>query len=181
LFYKNFDGDIKCEKVEDMGIIIYIFKTKRRDYIMKSFIRNTVIIAVVAFILQLIWEYVQCGVFYTTADLTGHTRLMMSATIGDMNMSIVLYWLLVFVNKDVNWVAKRWHRHDFIITSLYGLFLSFYFEIHALHTDRWGYNLDKMPLFPNTPIGLIPVIQLLILLPIIFLISRAIIKGTSDY
>ncbi|WP_202708621.1 hypothetical protein [Sporosalibacterium faouarense] len=73
---------------------------------MKSFIRNTVIVAIVAFILQFIWEYVQCGTFYTMDDLTGHTRLMMSATIGDMNMSIILYWLLIFINKDIGSVKR---------------------------------------------------------------------------
>lgn len=146
---------------------------------MRSLIRNTIIISLVAFILQLIWEYGQCGLFYTMDDLTGHTRLMMSATIGDMNMSIILYWLLVFINEDINWIVNRWHRHDYIITSLYGLFLSFYFEIHALHTNRWGYNPQTMPLFPGTPIALIPVIQLLILFPIIFYISRMIISRLS--
>lgn len=143
---------------------------------MKKFIRNTVIIAVVAFLFQLAWEYIQCGTFYTMDDLTGHTRLMLSATIGDMNMSIVLYWILIYVNRDINWITDRWNRHDYIIMTLYGLFLSFYFEIHALHVNRWGYNPETMPLFPNTPIALIPVIQLIILFPIIFLVSKIIIN-----
>lgn len=143
---------------------------------MKSFIRNTLVVAIVAFIFQLVWEYVQCGYFYTMDDMTGHTRLMLSATIGDMNMSIILYWILSYVNKDINWIITRWKRHDYLITTLFGLFLSFYFEIHALHSNRWGYNPDTMPLFPNTPIALIPVIQLVLLFPIIFYVSKIIIK-----
>lgn len=143
---------------------------------MKSFIRNTIVIAIVAFLFQLVWEYMQCGIFYTMDDMTGHTRLMLSATIGDMNMSIVLYWILSYINRDINWIIDRWHRHDYLITILYGLFLSFYFEIHALHNNRWGYNPDTMPLFPNTPIALVPVIQLILLLPIIFVVSKYIIK-----
>jgi len=143
---------------------------------MKSFIRNTIVVAVVAFIFQFIWEYIQCGVFYIIDNLTDHNRLMISATIGDMNMSIILYWLLAYVNTDINWILDKWKKHDYIITILYALFLSFYFEIHALYTNRWRYNIETMPLFPNTPIGLIPVIQLVLLLPIIFFVSKSIIK-----
>jgi len=143
---------------------------------MKNFIRNILVIALIAFILQLIWEYGQCGTFFIVDDLTNHTRLMLSATFGDMMMSVVLYILLVFINDDTNWILKKWHKHDYVITLLYSLFLSFYFEVHALYTGRWGYNPDTMPLFPNTNIALIPVIQLIILLPLIFYISSLIIK-----
>ncbi len=138
----------------------------------KGFIVQTCVVAVIAFIIQLIWEYSQCGLFYIADDLTGHTRLMFSATIGDMNMSILLLWMLMFINKDVNWLIGKWHRHDYTIMVFYALFLSFYFEIHALHTGRWGYNPDTMPIIPGTPIGWLPVIQLLILFPIIFKVSR---------
>jgi hypothetical protein len=143
---------------------------------MKSFIRNILFVAVIAFILQGIWEYAQCGRFYVVDDVTGHTRLMLSATFGDMNISLVLYMLLVAVNNDINWFLKKWHSHNYVITILYSLFLSFYFEIHALYTGRWGYNPNNMPLFPNTNIGLLPVIQLIILLPLIFYISSLGIK-----
>ncbi|GAA0716482.1 hypothetical protein GCM10008905_00990 [Clostridium malenominatum] len=109
-------------------------------------------------------------------DLEGHGRLMASATIGDVNMSIVLYILLAYLNKDLNWIRGKWSRQDFVIMILYGLFLSFYFEISALYRGRWGYNVLTMPLVPTTPIGLIPVLQLIILLPLIFYVSKIIIN-----
>jgi hypothetical protein len=94
-----------------------------------------------------------------------HTGLMISATIGDVNIALVLFLLLVFVNKDKNWIMKQWERKEIVISILYALFVSFFFEVHALYTNRWGYSTD-MPLFPATNIGLLPVIQLLILLPL---------------
>jgi len=104
-----------------------------------------------------------------------HTRLMASATLGDVLMTIVLYLLLALVNKSVDWVIKGWSLKDFSIIILYGLFMSFYFEISALYIGRWGYS-TLMPLFPNTNIGLVPVVQLLLLFPLTFIISRPIIK-----
>lgn len=147
---------------------------------MKTITRNTVVISIVAFVLQMIWEYAQCSYLYELNDLTGHTRLMLSATVGDTNMSIILYWILIFINKNVNWIVEKWHRHDYIITTLYALFLSFYFEIHALYTNRWGYNPETMPLFPGTPVAFVPVMQLLVLFPVIFLISRKILRWVSS-
>ncbi len=141
---------------------------------MKTFLRNLVIIAIIAFVLQGIWEYTVCGLFYTMSDLN-HTRLMLSATFGDMMMSLILYVLLVFVNDDVDWVTRNWKRHDYVIMTLYALFLSFYFEISALYIERWGYD-PSMPIIPSTPIAFIPVIQLLILLPVIFALTKIVNK-----
>jgi hypothetical protein len=143
---------------------------------MKKLILNILIISFVALVLQYIWEYVQCDIFYKVADNTGHKRLMLSATIGDILMSVFLYFLLAFTNQNVNWFIERWKRHDYIIMMLYALLLSFYFEINALYENRWQYQ-DAMPLFPNTPIGLVPILQLIILIPVIFYISKLILKN----
>ncbi|RSK29292.1 hypothetical protein EJF36_07300 [Bacillus sp. HMF5848] len=141
---------------------------------MKVIFRNVVIVGVVSFVLHFIWEISQCSIFYNmTVDFSN--PLMWSATFGDMNMAIVLYIILVFVNKDSNWIMVPFTRINMTISILYALFLSFYFEITALTTDRWGYS-DAMPLIPNTNIGAVPVIQLLILFPVAFHITSLIIK-----
>lgn len=124
---------------------------------MKKWLRNFIVIAFISAILQYAWEYWQCGIFYTMNTKAPHSPLMWSATFGDVNMTVLLYFLLSFINKDLNWIVKKWESKEYVIMSLYALFLSFYFEVHALHTDRWGYS-DAMPMFLNTNIGLIPVI-----------------------
>lgn len=141
---------------------------------MKKFIRNIIVITIISFLFQYSWEYWQCGIFYDVTNIGNHSRLMASATFGDIVMTLILYGLLALVNHDVNWIIKKWNFKEFVIIALYALFLSFYFEISALYTGRWSYS-SKMPLFPNTNIGLIPVIQLLILFPLTFFISKIII------
>ncbi|TDX51431.1 hypothetical protein [Orenia marismortui] len=144
---------------------------------MKKFTKKLVIVAIVQLILHGVWEYVQCGIFYTMEGQSSfeHTELMVSATIGDVNIALVLFLLLSFVNNDKNWLMKRWERKDIVISILYALFVSFFFEVHALYNNRWGYSID-MPLFPATNIGLLPVIQLLVLLPLGFIIARYLLK-----
>jgi hypothetical protein len=104
-----------------------------------------------------------------------HTKLMVSATIGDVGIAIVLFLILVVGNDSINWLVDKWDRKDKFIIILYALFTSFFFEVHALYIGRWGYS-SEMPFFPKTNIGLLPVVQLLILLPLGFLIARLIIK-----
>jgi hypothetical protein len=145
------------------------------EYFMKTFLRNIFIVAIISFVFHYAWEYIQCGIFYTMDGNTPDFSLMASATFGDVMMSIVLYVLLALVNYDINWLTKKWEIKEYIIIALYALFLSFYFEVSALYTNRWGYN-DTMPLFPNTNIGLVPVIQLLVLFPLSFFISKMIMK-----
>ncbi|MGM0369667.1 MAG: hypothetical protein ACQEP9_04560 [Bacillota bacterium] len=143
---------------------------------MKKTIKNLIIIAVTQLILHGIWEYVQCGVFYTMEGQSSfeHTKLMVSATIGDVGIAAVLFLILAVGNDSINWLVDKWDRKDKFIIILYALFTSFFFEVHALYIGRWGYS-SEMPLFPKTNIGLLPVIQLLILLPLGFLIARSII------
>lgn len=142
---------------------------------MKPFVRNMIIVALVSFVLQYAWEYIQCGLFYTMENTTNYTGVMMSATFGDVMMTVVLYGLLVWVNRDADWIMKKWDTKEYVIMILYAFFLSFYFEISALYQGRWGYT-SKMPLIPTTNIAVLPVIQLLILFPISFYISKRIAK-----
>lgn len=141
---------------------------------MKKFLRNIFVIAIVSTIFQSVWEYSQCSIFFTVDDMTNNTRLMISAIFGDVIMTLALYSLLSIVNGQLEWFVKKWDRKEWVIMILYALFLSFYFEISALHNGRWGYS-EIIPLFPNTNIALIPVVQLLILFPLSFWVSKHIL------
>jgi hypothetical protein len=108
------------------------------------------------------------------ASMTYLSPLMWSAIMGDVVMTVILYLLLSLVNKSINWIRAKYDYKDMLISILYGLFLSFYFEVSALYTGRWEYS-ENMPLFLNTDIGLLPVLQLLILFPVTFIGSRKIL------
>lgn len=142
---------------------------------MRRHFTKILVVIIISFILQYLWEYWQCGIFYNMEVDPLHSFLMWSATFGDVMMTVGLYLLLSVINKDFNWILNRWDIKEYLFMLLYALFFSFYFEVSALHTGRWGYS-SAMPLFPNTNIGLIPVLQLIILFPITFLISKFIIK-----
>lgn len=149
---------------------------------MIRFLRNLGVFAGISFVLQYIWEAWQSPIFYgapsgkhitSPAHHGPGPEILIFATIGDVLMGVGLYLLMSLVNRDWHWIAKKYDAKDWAIMVLYALFFSFYFESRGLSTHRWGYS-SLMPLFPGTNIGLVPVAQLLILLPLSFAITRLI-------
>ncbi len=148
---------------------------------MKQKLRLIFIFIITALIIFAVGEYSICGIFYSMEGqgFIEHQLLMFSAFTGDMFIALGLFFLLAFVNKRSNWFLNKWERKDIVIHLLYSTLLAFYFEAHALHTGRWGYN-TSMPLVPGTSIGLIPVLFLILLIPLIFYLTKKIYKYKYD-
>ncbi|MFP4199170.1 MAG: hypothetical protein ACLFSO_06210 [Halanaerobium sp.] len=142
---------------------------------MSKTIKLISIFAAVELVLHGIWEYSVCGIFYTMEGQTfvEHQILMIRATVGDVFIALGLFLILAFVNHHSNWFLDKWERKDYLISLLYSVLVAFYFEAHALHIDRWGYQ-ENMPLVYGTSIALVPVIQLSLLLPLGFVLTKKI-------
>ncbi|MFW6274188.1 MAG: hypothetical protein ACOC17_04680 [Halanaerobium sp.] len=142
---------------------------------MRKTLKLIFIFSIVQLILHGIWEYTACGIFYTMEGqgFIEHQILMLSATVGDVFIALGLFFILAFVNKKSDWFMEKWERKDIVISTLYSILIAFYFEAHALHINRWGYQ-DNMPLVPGTSIALVPVIQLALLLPLGFILTKKI-------
>jgi len=143
---------------------------------MKKTFRLISIFILLALIIFAVGEYSICGIFYTMrGEGLEHQMLMFSAFTGDMFIALGLFLLLAFVNKRSDWFLNKWERKDIVIHLLYSTLIAFYFEAHALHTGRWGYN-ETMPLVFGTSIGLVPVLFLIILIPLIFYLTKKVYK-----
>ena len=140
---------------------------------MKKTLKLISIFVIIALVIFAAGEYAICGIFYTMEGqgFIEHQLLMFSAFTGDMFIALGLFLLLAFVNKRSDWFLNEWERKDIVIHLLYSTLIAFYFEAHALHTGRWGYN-DGMPLVFGTSIGLVPVLFLILLIPLIFYLTK---------
>lgn len=139
---------------------------------LKKTARLISIFILIALIIFAFGEYAICGLFYSMRGQgIEHQLLMFSAFTGDMFIALGLFLLLAFVNKSSDWFLNKLERKDIIIHLLYSTLLAFYFEAHALHTGRWGYS-EAMPLVFGTSIGLIPVLFLIVLIPLIFYLTK---------
>lgn len=132
------------------------------------FVRNLAVFSAVSCVVQFVWETVQSPIFYGGTPPVG---ILLYATGGDVLMGAGLYGLLTVIHRHAGWMTRRYTRADWAVMVLYGSLLSFYIETHALWLHRWHYDA-AMPLIPGTPVGLVPVAQLVILFPAGFAVSR---------
>lgn len=127
-----------------------------------------VALLVVAVLLNYMWELLQSP-FYAgmqiDASTFGHCFI---ASLGDGVIVLFIYFLdwLAFRRRERIGPPARWRLAAMLSTGFVVGAMIEWIGVYALH--RWSYN-DAMPMLPVLRIGLIPVLQMVILPPFIFL------------
>lgn len=130
---------------------------------------NLAAIFVVSVALNYAWELAQ-GFLYVGMDYTkGIWWHCFVASLGDG----LLLWIIFLIG----WVAFRqpgWFvrpsRSHYAVMLISGLVIGIAVEWVAVHLlDRWSYT-DNMPLIWGFEVGVVPILQMLILPPVIFAI-----------
>ncbi len=144
---------------------------------MKKLLLFLFILIIVSAVLNGLWEYGQCGIFYTINGEASfeHYNLLIGRIILDIGVTLLLYIFVSIVNFEWKWFVN-WDVKDTFIILLFALFVGFYVEVNALYLGRWGYS-NMMPRLIGTNIALTPIIQWLITMPVTLLITRLFIKG----
>lgn len=114
--------------------------------------------------LHLIWENAQAPLFAGYQNFWQHLPLCLWGTAGDVAFTLAVYGGVAAVTRNSQWVAAlRWF-HLAGLAAL-GALVAIANERFALSTGRWAYT-PAMPLLPNLAVGLTPVLQMAILLPL---------------
>jgi hypothetical protein len=135
------------------------------------------ILIIVSAVLNGLWEYGQCGIFYTINGIVSfeNYNLLIGRIILDIGMTLFIFLFLSIINIEWKWFINWDIKDTFVILTL-SLLFSFYIEVNSLFIGRWGYSTN-MPLLPGTNIGLVPIIQWLILIPLSIFITKLFMKG----
>lgn len=118
-------------------------------------------ISILSFILNLIWENIQSPLYHWFVDFFTHFNACLSATIWDVFIILGIYFLLVLIFRDFNWINTIWKKEAFFILILWFI-VAFVFEKHAIITWRWQYN-ELMPIIPLLWVWLSPILQMMII------------------
>ena len=137
-------------------------------------VTNLIIISTIALLLHLAWEYLQCGPFFIHNNLKPTHFDMLKASLGDVVITLITYLIVSWLSKNIYWVTKPWDRWHWYVMLSMALIFSFAIELFAIRTNRWAYT-EITPLAFGQ-ISLLPVLQLLILFPVIFYLSNKMIK-----
>ncbi|MCB0362570.1 MAG: hypothetical protein KDD35_07605 [Bdellovibrionales bacterium] len=92
---------------------------------------------------------------------------------GDMAITLVTFFVIGWLNKSLGWIKEPWKRwHWYAMISLAVIF-SFSIELFSLRASRWAYTEITPLMFGQ--ISILPVLQLVILFPLIFYLSKRLV------
>jgi hypothetical protein len=128
-----------------------------------------------AFVLNYLWENIQCPWFFIHRGGNGGQIAMIVATLGDVVLTWMAQGLVAAVSGRWLWLLGAWRWQQWVTLLGTALALSVLVESWALATSRWAYT-DINPRVPGTPISVLPVAQLFLLFPLTFWLSRRLIR-----
>lgn len=147
---------------------------KIETYQWKDYGKEFLLLALVSFPLHFAWENAQCSIFFIHGEQNPGIMSMVRATLGDVVMTWIDFGFVAALVGDRNWLSKPWKISHWSASILMALVMSIAMELYGMGQGHWQYT-SAAPLIPGTSISLIPVLQLIILIPASFWIAGQII------
>ncbi len=122
--------------------------------------------------LNFLWEMAQAYAYSGMPPSSLEATLICGrASLTDGLLVLGIFWGGVVVFSRVDW-AERPGLPGYFFMVAAGFLISVVIELNAVYrVGKWGYRAT-MPLLPPWEVGVLPVLQMLLLPPVIFLLSR---------
>lgn len=129
---------------------------------LKSFL---FILAVAAFGLNLLWEIAQVFAFSSLSKASTFevAILVTVASAADALITLVAYLIVAWLRRGWSWWESA-GASDFVIFAIAGAVSATLIEMVAVSRGVWAYG-SYMPIVPLLEVGLLPLLQLIFLLP----------------
>ena len=135
-------------------------------------------ISIFGFLLNFIWEVWQVPLFQGMDELT-HFEATLHCTLaalGDVVILLIAFWSIALTARSRRWIIHP-RAIQFIGFIAIGIVITVGFEAIAIHVlNRWQYAA-AMPTLPILGTGITPILQWLIIPPIIVSMMRR--RGTD--
>ena len=126
----------------------------------------------ISFVLHALWERAHI-VLYTDYDaMEGVLPVWLVATLGDVLYTLVAVGAVSVLRKYKVIRVQQGSRCEYGLFFLLGFGIALFVEYKALALHKWAY-LPAMPLIPYLNVGLSPILQMTLLLPLSVFLSRA--------
>ncbi|MEX2121531.1 MAG: hypothetical protein WD847_18220 [Pirellulales bacterium] len=133
-------------------------------------------VSAVAFVLNWAWEMAQMPGY---AEMAGRPwsetlwRCTMAAG-GDVAVTLGVYGVGAMAAGCMRW-GQRGSWNAYAAAAVMGAVAAAAIEWQALGAGKWSYN-DRMPIVPLLDVGLWPLLQLSMLIPMAMLMARALVS-----
>lgn len=135
-------------------------------------------VALFSFLLHFVWEFLQVPTYAGMAEMAHWhgIKLCTSATIGDVGFALTAFWTASLVARTRHWMDDLAAMPVVVFLGI-GIALTIGFEFYYTEiTYRWTYS-DLMPLVPPFGTGLSPLVQWIVIPPIVLWMSRRHLAG----
>lgn len=124
-------------------------------------------VAIFSFLLSFLWEVQQMPFYQVSPELScfERTRNCTLATVGDVGISLVSFWVVAAISKSCHWVQQpNWKQIS--IFTLVGVVITVVFEALATGPlNVWKYA-ESMVTIPVLGTGLLPLLMWLLIPPL---------------
>lgn len=156
-----------------MVAIMYCALLKKTAH-KKAFLRLILVISVMAFLLNFIWELLHLPLYKDATYDIQHIAFCALASVADALMVLLLYQCFALLNKKPFWVQDMGFRQVLILMIVGGIG-AIIAEIAHTTAGNWAYA-DSMPMLPILNVGLSPILQFLLLPALIYYVSFLLLK-----
>lgn len=130
---------------------------------------QVVVIVVVAVAVNFVWEMTQSVLFAPMGGWLYGTWRCFVASLGDGLIVLTIAasgWVLF---RRVDWIVRP-GRPGYTFIAALGMAIAVLIERRALATGQWSYT-DRMLVVPVVHVGLVPVLQMVVVPPLVFWVA----------
>lgn len=121
-------------------------------------------IGIVSALLHFGWESLHVGLYTGYAGISGPLPITVWATLGDVGYVLAAVLIISIFKRGLSWLAQP-HIYDYAGLAMLGFCIALFVEYKALAFGKWAYTA-AMPIVPLLHVGLSPLVQMTILLPL---------------
>lgn len=129
-------------------------------------------IAFFSFLLNFVWEVLQTPFF---VDISTEVNTIIwyrfHCTLGDVMISLAGFWFVALILRNRTWFLNP-TKKKLLLFVAFGVSYTIFSEIKNVSLNKlWAYS-DFMPVIPYIDVGIIPLIQWVLIPPLLVFIVR---------
>ena len=141
-------------------------------------------VAVFAFLLNYPWEFLQVPLFdrLASAEHWEAIKGCSSAALGDTVIMLAAYWIVAAIAGSRRWIIAPSGLQLALFVTM-GVSITALIEwlaLHGLWIRSWSYS-PLMPVIPGVRVGLAPLLQWIVLPPLVVWFVRRQLAATSPH
>lgn len=137
-------------------------------------LRTLALLAVISFVPHFVWEYLHFGLYAGYQVWSGSYPVYWMATLGDVLYTLGAFALVSAFKKTYDWIPRAAFQ-DYLGLVAVGFCIALFVEYKGLALERWRY-LPEMPIVPILNVGLTPILQMSLLLPLTVFIASHVLR-----